>query len=885
MAGTLATQANVSVDPVGQSEQHGLTSAESAERLRAGGPNTLPPPARAPQWYQLLRQFVHFFALMLWVAGGLAFLAQLPQLGVAIFAVVIVNAGFAFVQEYRAERAADRLRDLLPRRVTVIRDGERREIDAADVVVGDAVCLAAGDRICADMRLDVSHALMVDTSMLTGESVASVPSPGETLFGGTFTTEGEGMAIVTSTGQDTRLAAIAALTRGIDRPQPPLARELHNVVRTIALIAVCVGVAFFLASLLLGTEVRVGFVFAIGVTVALVPEGLLPTVTLSLAISAQRMADHKALVRRLEAVETLGSTTFICTDKTGTLTMNQMSVVEVWTPAGVVEIHGSGYSPEAEMSARPEALVILEAAALVAARCSNGRVVHRSGVWEAQGDPMEAAIDVLARRLGLEVARDERAHPERGRFPFDPRRRCMSVVTSSEILVKGAPDAIMEHCRPDSVSHAALTAMSSRGLRVLAVARRRLGEGVPLTPEEAERDLELLALLGFEDPPRPEAAASIAACRRAGIQVSMVTGDHPLTAVAIAEKVGLAGRDPVALIGADLPRDPVALGDLIDRDGVVIARVEPEQKLLIARALRARGHVLAMTGDGVNDGPALQEADIGVAMGRTGTDVAREAADLVLLDDNFATIVSAIEQGRAVFANVQRFLTYHLTDNVAELTPFLVWALSGGRFPLALGVMQILALDLGTDTFSAVALGAEAPSPHTLESPPIRGRLLDGRVARRAFGLMGPLEAFLAMFAFVISLVVSGWRVGTPFPTGAALLAASGATFATVVVAQTANAFACRSSVRTPAWMGWFSNRLLVAAASIELVIAAAFLLAGPIARPLEHATPTITGWLVALSAAPLVLVADAAYKMRVRRRLGIKRQPSPTPHDSELAP
>lgn len=853
-------------------ERRGLTSAEAAERLRIGGPNVLPPPPRVPLWREAIRHLVHFFALMLWIAGGLAFLARLPQLGVAIFVVVIVNAGFAFVQEYRAERAAERLRDLLPRRAMVVRDGAVVEVSAAEIVVGDAVCLEAGARVCADMKLEVSHGLMVDRSMLTGESVPSMPSVGEVLFGGTFTTEGEGVASVVATGEKTRLAAISRLTRATHRPLPPIAHELHRVVRTIAAIAVGVGVAFFLTSIALGMEAGAGFVFAIGVTVALVPEGLLPTVTLSLAIAAQRMADRNALVRRLEAVETLGSTTFICTDKTGTLTMNQMSVVEVWTPDGVATIRGTGYSPEAKITVAPEARVPLEVAALVASRCSNGRIVERGDVWEAQGDPMEAAIDVLARRLRVAVDDHRLNSPEVARYPFDPRRRCISLVTSDAVLAKGAPDSVLKRSRTGEAAYLALDSMSSRGLRVLAVAHRQLEGGLkPQTPEEAERDLELLALLGFEDPPRPDAAAAIAACRRAGIRVGMVTGDHPLTAVAVAEEVGLVGVKPVVMTGADLPQDEEALGELVDRDGVVIARVEPEQKLLIARALQARGHVVAMTGDGVNDGPALQEADIGVAMGRSGTDVAREAADLVLLDDNFATIVTAVEQGRAVFANVRRFLTYHLTDNVAELTPFLVWALSGGRFPLALGVLQILALDLGTDTFSAVALGAEAPSSHALKRPPVRGRLLDSSVARRAFGLMGPLEALLAMSAFVVSLMASGWRVGEAFPTGTALMMASGATFATVVVAQTANAFACRSSVRPPGTMGWFSNPLLVMAAAIELAITAAFLFADPIARALDHIPPSSAGWMVALSAAPIVLIGDAIYKRGTRKRLGLR--------------
>ncbi len=308
--------------------------------------------------------------------------------------------------------------------------------------------------------------------------------------------------------------------------------------------------------------------------------------------------------------------------------------------------------------------------------------------------------------------------------------------------------------------------MTARGLRVLAIAARDLGGSRPESAGEAERDLTLLGVVGLEDPPRANARAAIAACRSAGMKIAMVTGDHPATARAIAAEVGLLGPEGMVVEGHDLPDDLQLLGALVDRDGIVLARVEPEQKLRIAQALHSRGHIVAMTGDGVNDGPALHEADIGIAMGGVGTDVAREAADLVLLDDDFATIVAAVEQGRATFANIRRFLTYHLTDNVAELTPFVVWALSGGRFPLALGVLQILALDIGTDTLPAVALGADPPSSNTLEHPPARGRLLDRTVARRAFGVLGPAEALFAITAFVMTFVAAGWRPGDPFPTG-----------------------------------------------------------------------------------------------------------------------
>ncbi|HXF72570.1 MAG TPA: cation-transporting P-type ATPase [Actinomycetota bacterium] len=840
----------------------GLSSEEARARLARDGPNLLPELGRPSAARRLLAQFVHFFALMLWVAGGLAFLAGLPELGMAIFAVIVVNGLFAFLQEHRAELAARRLRTLLPRRATALRDGGRVELDATELVVGDVLLLGPGDRVPADLRILEAHGLRVDTSTFTGESEPSEAAEGAAAFAGTFVAEGEATGVVTATGSRTRLAEIARLAQARPRPSSPLTTELRRVVRTISLIAIAVGVASAGAALLVGMRPADGFLFGVGVTVALVPEALLPTVTLALAIAAQRMARNRALVRRLESVETLGSTTFICTDKTGTLTRNEMAVVEVWTPAGRARVLGEGYAPVGRIEVDPPgAAAAVREAARAAARCSTGQVRLEAGRWRAIGDPMEAALDSFARRAGISPEEERRREPDRRRFPFDPRRRRMSVVVAGRIFVKGAPEAVIRRCvRGTEGAEPALEAFARRGLRVLAVAAREAPDD-PADADRAESNLALLGLLGLEDPPRPEVAASIEACRRAGIRVAMVTGDHPGTARAVALEVGLAGPHDPVLSEADLPTDEDRLGAVVDRDGIVLARISPEAKLRIARALRRRGHVVAMTGDGVNDAPALHEADIGVAMGRSGTDVAREAADLVLLDDDFATIVAAVEHGRAVFANVRRFLTYHLTDNVAEVTPFLVWALSGGRIPLALGVLQILALDIGTDTLSATALGAEPPERDVLSGPPARGRLLDRTVAVRAFGLLGPIEAAAAMLAFLASFAATGWTLGEPFPGGRTRLAASGAAFATVVLAQTANAFACRSAALPPWRLGWWSNRLLVGGAAIELAVAIAALIVPPFAAALGHAPPPGAGWAVAFASMGAVLAADALWK------------------------
>lgn len=843
----------------------GLTSVQAADLLKQAGPNLLPAEKPVPQWRKLWGELTHFFALMLWCAAGLAFLADMPQLGVAIIVVVLVNGVFAHIQQERAQHAAAKLRGLLPADVLVRRDGRVRKVHASELVINDVVLLAAGDRIPADVVLVTAASCTVDESMLTGESEPVPKAGGDPAWGGTFLVNGNAEAAVSATGARTRLAGIALLTSGAVSPPTPLSLELRRIVRVVASVALAIAAVFFLVSLLVGIQWRDSFLFAIGVAVALVPEGLLPTVTLSLAMGAQRMAARNALVRNLEAVETLGSTTFICTDKTGTLTQNRMNAVEVFTSQGEVHIAGDGYNPEGTVLGEGKDKAAETALAALAA--SQGRAELHEGQWRASGDPMEAAIDVLARRL-TGAAGDGRV-PSR-RLPFDPGRRRESAIVGQDLFCKGAPEAVLPLCGavPEPVGEQ-VHLMASRGLRVIAVARRKL-EGAPdlwesRPAEDIERGLELLGLIGLHDPPRPDVGEVIRTARNAGLKLAMITGDHPGTAAAIAREIGLMGVPERVLEGTELPDDEQLLGALLDRDGVVVSRVSPEQKLRVARALQSRGHVVAMTGDGVNDGPALREADIGVAMGLSGTDVAREAADLVLLDDHFGTIVAAIEQGRATYANIHRFLTYHLTDNVAELTPFVIWALSGGQFPLALGVLQILALDIGTDLLPALALGAEQPGKRVLARPPERRHLMDRKLMVRVFCVLGPVEAVIEMAAFSAVLFGGGWDRGeTPEP--GLLMAASGAAFTAVVLGQLANAFACRSATVPPWQLGWGTNRLLAWAILAELGVLAACLFIPQLAAVLGQAPPAPAGLLVALSAVPAVLAADWAYK-RIRGR------------------
>ncbi|GAA2481130.1 cation-transporting P-type ATPase [Terrabacter carboxydivorans] len=867
----------------------GLTAEQVRVHRDRDGPNVIPAARSEPAALQLLRQMTHFFALTLWVAAGMALVGGMPQLAVAIAVVVVLNGVFAFVQEYRAERAGARLAELLPPRARVLRDGAVVEVGADELVVEDVVLLDAGDRVSADLELDRAVGVAVDESMLTGESVTSRPEVGEVLRAGTFVVEGVGRGRVVATGGRTRLAEIAALTRSARRPTSPLARQLNRLVTIVAVLAVTTGCLAFGAALLLGVSATIGFLFAVGVTVALVPEGLLPTVTLSLARAAQLMAGRHALVRRLESVETLGSATFVCTDKTGTLTRNEMNVVSVWTPRGPIDVAGEGYGPEALCTGSLEALEASRVLARSAVECVQGRAVPAAAArdegpgpegaerWVARGDPMEAAVHALAMRVGVGDAATvvvDRA------YPFEPGLRRSAAVSDGWLHVIGAPDSLLRDCRDVGDAAAEVERLSVQGLRVLGVARRRLSgsDGAerrdPAGHQAAlEHGLDLLGLVALEDPPRAGVADAVATCRRAGIRLMMITGDHPGTAAAVAREVGLMRPGGTALTADRLPDDPVALAELLDVDGTVVARATPEDKLRIADALQSRGHVVAMTGDGVNDGPALRKADIGVAMGASGTEVAREAADVVLLDDRFETIVAAIELGRATWSNVRRFLTYHLTDNVAELTPFVLWSLTAGHLPLALSVLQVLALDIGTDLLPALALGAEPASRRVMTEPMRSGPLVDPGLMRRALLVLGPTEAAVEMAAFVTVLTLGGWAFGQS-PPAPLLALASGAAFAAVVLGQLGNAFACRSATRPVGRHSLRGNRLLLLAVGVELVFLLVILGWPAVAGLLGGASPPASGWVVAALAVPAVVVVDRLHKGV--RAAGRSRRASP---------
>jgi magnesium-transporting ATPase (P-type) len=893
-----------------RTRSEGLSAEEAEAVLRLVGPNRLPRQAERSIISKLMAQLTHFFAVMLWVAAALAAVGGMPQLSIAIVCVVLVNGVFSFAQEERASRAATAIIDLLPVRASVIREGRTTRIDAEMLVPGDVVVLKEGDRISADARLTATDGLLVDMSTLTGESQpvarfptasdgAAEPSSAENLvFAGTHVVTGSATAVVFRTGSATALGTIAQLTGSVIRRPTPLQIDLHRTVKIVAWFAVAAGGLFFGVSLALGTAARDGFLFAVGVIVALVPEGLLPTVTLALAMSALRMSRRGALIRRSEAVETLGATTVICSDKTGTMTTNQMTVRVADTRLGRVRATGLGWGRGGSLFVddRPVSdptRTFLHPLLRAAALCGDAELELTAGAWHCVGDPTEGALVAFARKGGVDREAEGRRTPRTRSFPFDSRRMRMSTLHvladgSLELLVKGAPESVLARCddelvggqaEPLDAAHRAdvlarVDELSSEGLRVLALASREIPRSeAPTSSTEAERSMTFLGLAGLEDPIRPEVPPAIARCREAGIRVVMVTGDHPHTAASVARAVGIEGDQ--LMLGRALPKRDDELRDaLADPRLGILARIEPEQKLRIAAALQQAGHVVAMTGDGVNDAPALRQADIGVAMGIAGTDVAREAADVVLLDDNFVHIVEAVEEGRGAFDNARHFLTYHLTDNVAELAPFAVWALSGGRFPLLLSVLQVLALDIGTDLLPALALGAERPAPGTMQRRPRSSseHLLDRSVLVRAFGWLGPIEAFVSMgAALVAAAVLFGWMPGLPLPTDAGQLATmSGVLFAAVVVMQMANAFGCRSESASVV-TGGLGNRLLMLAVVVEGLALAGFLYVPAISRALAGAPPPAAGWLIVLST-PLILTAAEEARKAYVRRLGTGR-------------
>jgi len=882
------------------SSASGLSRVEVETRLGEYGPNAVTPTARPRFLYRFASNFVHVMAVLLWVGGGVAFAGGLPELGVAIWVVNVVNGLFSFWQEHKAEKATEALLLLLPTTATVLRDGRLDEVDATTLVPGDVVVIEEGDRISADGRLVEHVSLRVDQSTLTGESrlvrKASEPvDPGgnrlempNLVYAGTTVAAGRGKLVVTTTGARTELGGIADLTQSLEEAPSPLQVELRRVSITVSVIAVMAGTVFFLLALLLGDmPLARGFVFALGMIVAFVPEGLLPTVTLSLAMGTQRMAARNALVKKLSSVETLGCTTVICTDKTGTLTANEMTVRSVTVDGQTYRFEGVGYVPFGDVTPSPsEGLQRLLTGAVLA---SNARLTGSAdGRWSIVGDPTEGAILTAACKAGIDLDDISARYPRSSEIPFDSTRKRMSSVNRlGEGLVmftKGAPAELLARCESqytddgpvpltEGERRAVLEAIDTSaedGLRVLGVAQRAVS--APPSPEgDVETDMEFLGLIAMHDPPRPEVEAAIGRCRSAGIRIVMITGDYGVTAEAIGRRIGMIESESIRVVnGSDLEGlDDAELSDILDGD-VVFARSAPIHKLRVVEALQAKGEVVAVTGDGVNDAPALKKADIGVAMGQIGTDVAKEAADIILLDDNFASIVAAVEEGRAVYDNIKKFTTYILTSNTPEAVPFVVFAFSGGRIPIALDVMHILAIDLGTDLAPALALGAEKPEPGVMERPPrsLDAHLIDRQLLTRSYLWLGPLQAAFVMAAFFGAYRLAGVQGWIDLPSdGPTYRSATALALAAVVATQIGNLFAQRSVRVSLLRMGLGNNRLLWWGILSEVLVIILIVFVPTFQDVIGTAPFPAVGWVWLLLGVPLLPIADELRKALLRRR------------------
>lgn len=830
-----------------QSGPGGLSADQAARRLVEFGPNQVVRARRESVVWRFIKEFIHFFALILWLAAGLAFWAHwndpdqgMATLGFAVVGVILVNGIFSYCQVYRAERALAALEKLLPQQVKVQRNGVFLQIPAALLVPGDMISLEAGDLIPADCRLIEGFGIRVNLATVTGESLPKArdahASSEETflhsrnaLLAGTPLVSGNGQAVVCATGDHTEFGKIAHLTQSVNPTTFPLQRELAFLSRVVAILATALGVVFFLVGLTIPLSFTQNLLFAIGIIVANVPEGLLPTVTVALAMGAQRMAQRNVVIRHLPAVETLGSATVICTDKTGTLTENRMHVRKLFVNGEIQEVSDGG-----QLKTVAERNPAFFAALRL---CHNLKETGEHGDRAFLGDPTEVALAELAARVtsaDLNCLRVDEV-------PFDSDRRRMSTLFRTPLglllYAKGALESLLPLCVEIDTGNerGALTPewqsrlleaqelMAQDGLRVLAVACRNVAENYDR--DHLEEQLVLTGLVGMDDPPRDEVPEAVRVCRQAGIRVIMITGDHPQTGTAVARKIGLVTTDQPAVITGDqlLRMSSIQLQLALDIPEILFARIAADQKMQIVRVLQQKGETVAVTGDGVNDAPALRQADIGIAMGVTGTDVARETADMVLTDDNFASIVAAVEEGRAVFDNIRKFLTYILSSNIPELMPYLAFVLF--RIPLPLTIIQILAVDLGTDMLPALALGAELPSALVMQRPPrARGqRLIDAGLLARAYGFLGMLEAAAAMAAFFYVLVSAGWTYGRPIAPRDAMfsvyLQATTACLSAIVVMQIVNVYLCRSARESVFALSLSSNRLILFGIGAELLL------------------------------------------------------------------
>ncbi|MDX6748933.1 HAD-IC family P-type ATPase [Geminicoccaceae bacterium 1502E] len=864
-----------------ESSPSGLPEAAIAARRARWGENRLPEPPRPGALLRLARQF-HNVLIYVLIASGIVTLlmGHLVDSGV-ILGVVVINAAIGFVQEGKAESALDGLRRMLSPAATVLRDGRRRSIAAEALVPGDVVILEPGDRVPADLRLLLAHGLEVQEAVLTGESLAVpkaaspvpadavLPERGSMAFSGTLVTRGHARGVVVATGGATEIGRIGHLIAGAPRMTTPLLRRLASFGRTLTVaILALAGVTFAFGTLVRDFAADAMFLAAVGLAVAAIPEGLPAIMTIGLAVGVQRMARRRAIIRRLPAVETLGSVTVICSDKTGTLTRNEMMVEGIATASALFEVSGAGYAPDGTITRGGAAPAEAELAGLAelaraGALCCDAALRESGDGWTVEGDPMEGAILALAARLGVDMAQAQAAMPRLDVIPFDAEHRFMASLHRQpdgfgQVLVKGAPERLLELCdrQRDGLAempldlawwHARQAAMAGTGQRLLAVAVRRLPpDRRQLAMEDLEEGLTLLGLLGLSDPPREEAVAAVRRCQDAGIRVKMITGDHPATALAIAGRLGLA-TGPGALTGRDL--------DLLDEAGLaqragevdVFARTSPEHKLRLVHALQRAGQIVAMTGDGVNDAPALKSADVGIAMGRKGTEAAKEAAEMVLADDDFASIAAAVEEGRTVYRNLRKAIVFILPTNGGEALTIIGAILAG--LPLPITAVQILWINMVTTVTLALALAFE---PAELGIMRQRPRRPDAPL----------LSRFLAWRVVFVSLIMVAAVFGVFFGyerAGADMAVVRTAAVNTLVLLEAVYLLNCRHLVQPVLTReGLLGSPLALGAIATVVLFQLLFTYAPPMQLMFGTAPLAATDWLVILLAAlPLLFLVE----------------------------
>ncbi|MCX5633537.1 MAG: HAD-IC family P-type ATPase [Phycisphaerae bacterium] len=841
--------------------ENGVTETTARQRLETYGPNRLKAIRRTPLILRFIYNFTNLLAVLMCIASGLSFWAGMPEAGWACIGVVLINAIFSFWQEFKAEKAIDALKKMIPSYARVVRDGVETKVSTDDVVPGDIIIIEEGDNIPADARLIETQELRIDNSAFSGESKLShkmaagfqdgkgflwLEMP-NLIFAGTSVAGGMGKAVVIATGMSTEIGKIAYLTQTVKEELSPLQKEVNRISKLIAAISVVMGGVFLFVGLVFAKMTFLASVMvAIGIILANVPQGLMPTLTLALSMAVIRTAKRHTLIKKLSSVETLGCTNVICTDKTGTLTTNEMSVRKIWINNKIIEVSGSGYEPKGTFSFRGNAISAdalknndLNLLFRIAVLCNTAKLVSPSesqNYWSIIGDPTEGALLALAQKAGFDCERYRKNCPTVKRFPFESVRKRMSSISkfpdgSLAVYVKGAPKEVLELSAKivldgkitelseskKSEIVAQLDNFAEDGLRVLGMAYRPFSsEELPdISAQKAEKDLIFIGITGMYDPPRPEVKDAVAVCRKAGIRVVMITGDYQITALSIAKQVGIVCSDnPEVITGVELVNlTDEQLKDKLTKREVVFARVNPEHKLRVVSAFKELGNIVAVTGDGVNDAPALKRADIGIAMGLRGTDVAKEAAEMILIDDNFASIVAAIEEGRAVFENIKKFLTYIFAHLVPEGIPFIFYVLF--NIPIPITVLQVLAIDLGTEIFPALALGAEKPEPGIMELPPRPKKkgVIDKMVLFRGYIVLGMLSTVATLGAYYLILFQGGWKPGmqlepndTTF-TNPLHLKAITVLFVGIIVMQVANVFNCRSEKYSAFKVGFFSNK------------------------------------------------------------------------------